>query len=220
MFKTVVMMTWLCLAISACGQTAATPGGGSSQTFVSQQSATLQSMGEVKVDERFVADTSTVIAEGDRVETGPFAAARISAPGLAVYLPANSCVTYRGQQLDVCNCGSVQVSARKPVSVMFKDQDLLVSSQTQNGVFTVSAAGTDLEVVNQEGITSVVKSGTVLSRLSAHASQSLAGLGCRMTVNHFSSAAGAAAAIAAPAAIAGVVIWRSTTRQPVSSLAP
>lgn len=220
MFRTVVILALLCLAVAACAQTGATRTTRSPQALVSEESASLQIKGKVRVNQQLIGDPTSVIGEGDRVETGPFAAARISAPGMSIYLPANSCVTYGGQQLEVCNCGSVQVSARKPVSLVFRDRDLVVSSQGQNAAFTMSVAGSDLELVNQEGITNVVRSGTVLTRLSSPTSHSLAGLGCRMTVNNYSSAAGAAAAIATPAAIAGVAIMRTTNRQPVSSLAP
>jgi hypothetical protein len=218
-FRPIAILTLLSLAAIAHSQNGAAPGPGSPQPLVSE-SASLQIKGKVRVNQQLIGDPTSVIAEGDRVETGPFAAARISAPGMSVYLPANSCVTYGDQQLEVCNCGSVQVSARKPVSLVFRDRDLVVSSQGQNAAFTMSVAGSDLELVNQAGITNVVRSGTVLTRLSSPASHSLAGLGCRMTVNHYSSAAGAAAAIATPAAIAGVAIMRATNRQPVSSIAP
>jgi hypothetical protein len=219
-FRPIAILTLLSLAAIAHSQNGAAPGPGSPQPLVSEESASLQIKGKVRVNQQLIEGPTSVIGEGDRVETGPFAAARISAPGMSVYLPANSCVTYGGQQLEVCNCGSVQVSARKPVSLVFRDRDLVVSSQGQNAAFTMSVAGSDLEVVNQEGTTNIVKSGTVLTRLSSPASHSLAGLGCRMTANNYSSAAGAAAAIATPAAIAGVAIMRATNRQPVSSIAP
>lgn len=218
MVRTAGILTLLSLAAMSFAQSGADGGTGSSPSFVS--SASLQIKGMVSVNQQRIADASTVIAEGDRVETGSFAAARISAPGLSVYLPENSCLKYGGQELEICNCGSAEVNARKPVSLMFRDRDLIVSTQGGNAAFAVSVAGNDLSVVNQAGIVSVTRSGAVLTQLNSHSSRSLTGLGCRIPVNSFNSTAGTAAAIAAPASISGIVILRSTNRQPVSSLAP
>lgn len=219
MFKTAGILTFWFIAEMAFGQTSAIVGTGSPPSLVSA-TASLQIKGKVTVNQQPLGQTSMVIAGGDRVETGPSATARISAPGLSVYLPENSCLKYGGEQLEICNCGSAEVSARKPVSLTFRERDLVVSSQDSNAAYAVSVAGNDLEVVNQAGIVKVVSNGSILAQLNPRSSRSLAGLGCRTPINNFSSAAGAAAAIAAPAAIAGIVILRSTNRQPVSSLAP
>src|SRR5579859_470782 len=119
-------------------------------TLVTGSPASLQITGNVKVNQQLVTDPASTIFVGDRIETASSAAVRISAPGLAVYLPANSCLTYSGQELEMCNCGSVDVNALKPVSVIFRDRELVVSSQG-GSAFTMSVTNRDLEVINRQG---------------------------------------------------------------------
>jgi len=219
LFRIAGILTWLSIAATVLGQSRPVADTGSTPSLVPAV-ASLQIKGKVTVNQRLIGEASSVIADGDRVETGPFAAARISDRGVSLYLPENSCLEYGGQQFEICNCGSAEVSARKPVSLMFKDRDLVVSPEGPSTTFAVSVTGNDLDLVNQAGIVKVVSNGGTLTQVNSHSSHSLAGFGCRTPINHFSSAAGAAAAIAAPAVVAGVVISRSTNRQPVSSLAP
>src|ERR1700719_302386 len=87
---------------------------GSPTTLVTGNPASLQITGYVKVNQQPARDPTSTIFAGDRIETASSAAVRISAPGLTVYLPANSRLTYSGQELEMCNCGRVDVNALKP----------------------------------------------------------------------------------------------------------
>ena len=218
MFRISGILTWLFIAATVLGQAGPVANTGSTGSLVPGV-ASLQIKGKVTVNQRFLGEASSVIADGDRVETGPFAVAR-SAPGVSLCLPENSGLKYGGEQLEICNCGSAEVNVRKPVSLMFRDRNLVVSSEGPNTAFAVSITGNDVDVVNQAGTIKVVSNDGILTQVNSHSSQSLAGFGCWTPVNNFSSAAGGAAAIAAPAVVAGVVISGVTNRQPVSSLAP
>ena len=193
------------------------------RTFVPRNPATLLISGDVTVNNRKVWQQTSTVFAGDRIETAPGAVARVSAPGMSVYLPANSCLGYGGERLEMCNCGSIDVNAMKPLSVVYKARKLLISSTDTSAAFTMSVAGNDLELVTRNGSTSIAQNGSVISNLTAGVTRSFAGLGCAApvtTVSSFSSRAGVAAAAAAPAAISAAVIKTESKRSPLSSTTP
>ena len=181
--------------------------------------ATLIINGSVSVNKHALTQMMNTVFKGDRIETASSGAARVSAPGLAVYLPANSCLTYSGQELEMCNCGSIDVNSSKPVSVIYRDRELVVSSES-NAAFTMSVADSDLHLVNRIGSMEVAKSGTILSRVAAGGTRSFAGLGCVAAAATFPLNGGVAAAAAAPAIISTAVIKQSSQRPPLSSTTP
>jgi hypothetical protein len=151
-------------------------------------------------------------------------------------VPENSCLKYNGQEVDLCNCGSVDVNSVRPVSVRFRVRELVVSSQGQSSAFAVSVSGSDLEVSNHQGAMAITKGGSVLTTLSSSVSKSFAGLGCadpsvsHATAKQRTAAAGTAAAgtatawtlaaLSAPAALSAAMLARSSNRVPLSSLKP
>lgn len=193
------------------------------RTSVPRNPATLLISGDVTVNNRKVWQQTSTVFAGDRIETAPGAVARVSAPGLSVYLPANSCLGYGGDLLEMCNCGSIDVNAMKPLSVAYKARKLLISSTEPNAAFTMSVAGHDLELVSRNGSTSIAQDGSVVSKVTAGVTRSFAGLGCVAPAPmflRFSSHAGVAAAAAAPAAISVAVIKTESRRPPLSSTTP
>jgi hypothetical protein len=174
--------------------------------------------GGVSVNDHVLTQTMNTVFKGDRIETASSGTARISGPGLAVYLPANSCLTYNGQELEMCNCGSIDVNSSKPVSVIYRDRGLVVSSESK-AAFTMSVADRNLQLVNRLGSTEVTKSGTILSRVAA-GSRTFAGLGCVAAAATIPLNKGVAAAAAAPAIISIAVIKQSSQRPPLSSTTP
>ena len=211
-----IAMFFAAVTLAAVQQSAAAKPG-SPTTLVTGNPASLQITGHVEVNQPPAADPTSTIFAGDRIEAASSGAVRISAPGLAVYLPANSCPTYGGQELEMCNCGSVDESALKPVPVIFRDRELVVSSQG-GSAFTMSVANRDLEDINRLGTTEIAESGSMLTRPGTNTTRSVAGLGCTAIATYAGlagaglSTVGAAAAVAAPAAIANAVTKNSTNR--------
>lgn len=196
-----------------------TTGSGSS---VLNTPATLIISGSVSVNSQALTQSMNTVFKGDRIQTAASGVARVSAPGLALYLPANSCLTYNGQQLEMCNCGSLDVNSTKPVSITYRDRELVVSSES-NAAFTMSVADRDLHLVNRMGAMEIAKSGTTLSRVAAAGPRSFAGLGCVAAAAvplRSLGTSGVAAAAAAPAAISAAVIKSSSQRPPLSSTTP
>lgn len=204
----------LSVAAQRSGQLEETSSGPS----VPNTTATLIITGAVTVNGHALTQTMNTVFKGDRIETASSGVARVSAPGLAVYLPANSCLTYSGEQLEMCNCGSIDVNSTKPVSVIYRDRELVVSSES-NAAFTMSVADRDLHLVNRLGSTEVAKSGTILSRV-AGGTRTFAGLGCVVAAATIPVNRGVAAAAAAPAIISTAVIKSSSQRPPLSSTTP
>jgi hypothetical protein len=217
-------MFFVAVRVAAAHENAAAKPG-SSTTLVTGNHASLQITGHIKVNQQPARDPTSTIFTGDRIETASSAAVRISAPGLAAYLPANSRLTYSGQELEMCNCGSVDVNALKPVSVIFRDRDLAVSSQG-GSAFTMSVANRDLEFIDRRDTTEIAKNCSILTRLGTNRTRSFAGLGCTAIATYVGlsgaglSTVGAAAAVAAPAAIANAITRNSTNRPPLSSTNP
>jgi hypothetical protein len=188
-------------------------------TSVRGEAATLLITGSVKVNNRPVMQSTSTVFQGDQIQTAFDGIARISAPGLSIYLPANSCISYGGRQLEMCNCGSLDVNAMKPVSVIYRSRELVISSADSNAAFSISIVGHDLLLTDRQGSTEVARKGSVLSKGTSTGSRSFAGLGCAATTA-ISSRAGIAAAAAAPAAIATALIKAESNRQPLSSTTP
>lgn len=188
-------------------------------TFVRGEAATLLITGSVRVNNQLVMQPTSTVFQGDQIQTLSDGIARISALGLSIYLPANSCISYRDGQLEMCNCGSLDVNAMKPVSVIYRARELVVSSADSNAAFSISVAGHDLLLTNRQGSTEVARKGSVLSKVTSTELQSFVGLGCAATTA-ISSRAGIAAAVAAPAAIATALIKAESKRQPLSSTTP
>ena len=120
----------------------------------------------------------------------------------------------------MCSCGSVDVNAMKPVSVVFHDRELVVSSQEPNSAFTLNAFGPDLELINRRGTAEVARSGSILTKLGPGSSRSFAGLGCATAVPDAAVVAGHVAALAAPAMISTAVIKATANRSAISSFNP
>lgn len=215
----VVLLVSMCLA-AAYAQEAASSRAGSSSTSVPGHPASLQIKGGVTLNQRALSDVTNTVIAGDRIETGSAAVARISAPGLSIYVPENSCLKYNGQELELCNCGSVNVNSVQPVSVNLPESGVVVSSEGQDAAFTVSAAGRDLKLLSHHGVTEIARNGSLLTKLGASASRSFAGLGCTSPGMSRATAAGTAAALAAPAVITAAVLARTAKRTPLSSLNP
>lgn len=206
-------------AVSAAQQTTS-PETKRPATSVRGEAATLLITGSVKVNNQPVRQSTSTVFQGDQIQTAFDGIARISAPGLSIYLPANSCISYGGGQLDMCNCGSLDVSAMKPVSVIYRARQLVVSSADSSAAFSVSVAGHDLLLTNRQGSAEIARKGSVLSKVTSTGSRSFAGLGCAATTTAISSSAGIAAAAATPAAIAIALIKAESNRQPLSSTTP
>jgi hypothetical protein len=206
-------------ALSAAQQTTSPETKGPA-TSVRGEAATLLITGSVKVNNQPVMQSTSTVFQGDQIQTAFDGIARISAPGLSIYLPANSCISYGRRQLEMCNCGSLDVSAMKPVAVIFRSRELVVSSADSNAAFSISVAGHDLLLTNRQGSTEVARKGSVLSKATSIGSRSFAGLGCAAPTTATSSSAGIAAAAAAPAAIAIALIKAESNRQPLSSTTP
>lgn len=187
-------------------------------TSVRVNPATLLITGVVRVNKQPAGQATSTLFSGDQIETDSAAAARISAPGISIYLPANSCLKYRGQELELCNCGSIDVNAMKPVSVIYRERELAVSSQP-NSTFTMSVAGRDLQILSRTGSTEVTRSGSIVTHVVSGNSRSLAGLGC-VGAAAIPSSVGIAAAVAAPAVISGAVIKAAAQRPSLSSTTP
>lgn len=208
-----------CVALAQEHVTSA-PDSGTSLTSSSASLATLQVTGHVIVNQHPVTDATSMVVKGDRIQTASAAAARISAPGLSLYLASNSCLTYGGEEFEMCSCGSVDVNAMKPVSVVFHDRELVVSSQEPNSAFTLNAFGPDLELINRRGTAEVARSGSILTKLGPGSSRSFAGLGCATAVPDAAVVAGHVAALAAPAMISTAVIKATANRSAISSFNP
>ena len=219
LFKTFAIVLLIASSALAAAQRNALPAAEGPPTSVLGGPATLLITGRVKVNKQPVAQATTTVLKGDRIETSSAAAARVSAPGLTVYLPANSCLTYSGQQLEICNCGSIDVNAMKPISVIYRERELVVSSEKPNSAFTMSVMGRDLQVLSRQGSTEVARSGSIVSRVMSGSSGSFAGLGC-VAAAAIPSSAGIAAAAAAPALISGAVIKATAQRPTLSSTTP
>ena len=205
-------------ALSAAGQRHAQPETTSPGPSVLNTPATVIITGGVSVNSHQLTQNMNTVFKGDRIETGSSGTARVSAAGLAVYLPANSCLTYSGQQLEMCNCGSIDVNSSKPVSIVYRQRDLVVSSES-DAAFTMSLADRDLQLVNRVGTMQIEKSGTTLSRVASAGARSFAGLGC-VAPSAVPFRSGVAAAAAAPAVISTAVIKSSSQRAPLSSTTP
>jgi hypothetical protein len=109
----------------------------------------------------------------------------------------------------------------RPVSIIFRDRELVVSSQEQKSAFTLSVLGHDLEVVNRRGTAEIAKSGSILAKLGPGVSRSFAGLGCTTAVASAAAvAAGRTALMAAPAMISTAVIKADTNRSTISTFKP
>ena len=191
-----------------------------SATSVRGDAATLLITGSVKVNNHLVLQSTSTVFQGDQIQTASDGIARVSAPGLSIYVPANSCISYGGAQLEMCNCGSLDVNAMKAVSVIYRARELVVSSTDSSAAFSISVADRDLRLINRRGSTQVARSGSTLSKVTSSGSRSFAGLGCAAAPPTISSTAGIAAAAAAPAAIATALIKAESKRQPLSSTTP
>ena len=187
-------------------------------TSVPANPATLLVAGVVRVNKQPAGQATSTLFSGDQIETDAAAAARISAPGMSIYLPANSCLKYGGQELELCNCGSIDVNAMKPVSIIYRERELAVSSQP-NSTFTMSVAGRDLQILSRTGSTEVTRSGSIVTHVVSGSSRSLAGLGC-VGAAAIPSHVGIAAAVAAPAVISSAVIKAAAQRPSLSSTTP
>ena len=208
--------------VCAAAQKNAQPATTGSGPSVPNTPATLIVTGSVSVNNHALTETMNTVFRGDRIETGSSGVARVSAPGLALYLPANSCLAYNGQQLEMCNCGSIDVNSTKPVSISYRDRGVVVSSES-NAAFTMSVADRDLQLVNRMGTVEIAKSGSALSRVASAGTHSFAGLGCVAAAAaplRSGVVAGVAAAAAAPAVISTAVIKSSSKRAPLSSTTP
>jgi hypothetical protein len=219
--RKILTVVLLILSSTLCrAQQNALPGNERSPTSVPVGPATLLVTGHVKVNKQPVSQLTSTVFKGDQIETASGAAARVSAPGLSVYLPANSCLAYSGQELEMCNCGSIDVNAMKPVSVIYRDRELVVSSGNPNSAFTMSVTGRDLHVLTHNGSAEVARSGSILTRVISGSSRSFAGLGCVAAVAIPFSSAGVAAAAAVPAVISTAVIKAGAQRPQLSSTTP
>src|SRR5437016_8661584 len=96
--KTFAILTCFAAAAIASAQQRGSGTPASPPTLVTASPASLQIVGNVTVNKRAVNETTSTIFAGDRIETASSAVVRISAPGLALYMPENSCLTYSGQQ--------------------------------------------------------------------------------------------------------------------------
>lgn len=215
---------FILLLIAGCAVAAAqqnTPAKNEGHpTSVRAGAATLLITGAVRVNNQPVFEATSTVFTGDRIETLAGAVARVSLPGLSVYLPANSCLGYGGQQLELCNCGSIDVNAMKSVSVTYRAREIVISSGDAPAAFTMSVADRDLWLVNRLGSTEIARSGAVLSKVRSTGSHSFAGLGCAVAATSASSRAGIAAAVAAPAVLSTAIIKAESKRQPLSSTTP
>jgi hypothetical protein len=171
------------------------------------------------VNHRPVTELTSTVFDGDQIQTSDHAAARVSAPGLSVYLPANSCLKYRGNEFEMCSCGSVDIIAMRPASVIYREKDLVVSSASPDSAFSVSLAGRDLRVGISKGYAEVAHSGSVLEKLASGSSKSFAGLGCSLGAVSVPASLGRTAITTAPAAISAAVI-KAEHRAPLSSITP
>lgn len=218
--RTVLILALIVLStVTAARQTAPAETKGPA-TSVPADAATLLVTGSVKVNNQPVMQSTSTIFQGDLIQTSSDSIARVSAPGLSIFLPANSCLSYVGRQLEMCNCGSMDVNAMKPVSVIYRARELVVSSAESSTAFSISVAGRDLRLINRQGSTEVARKGSILSKVTSSGSHSFAGLGCATAPTAISSTAGITAAAAAPAAIATALIKAESKRQPLSSTTP
>lgn len=215
---------FILLLIAGCAAAAArqnTPAQNEGHpTSVRAAAATLLITGAVRVNDQPVSEATSTVFSGDRIETLAGGVARVSLPGLSLYLPANSCLGYGGQQLELCNCGSIDVNAMKSVSVSYRAREIVISSGDAPVAFTMSVADRDLWLVNRLGSTKIARSGAVLSKVTSTGSHSFAGLGCAVAATSASSRAGIAAAAAAPAVLSTAIIKAESKRQPLSSTTP
>ena len=228
--KTIAVLSLSVCSIVALAQRGSSSDAGSSSTSVPGNPASLQVKGTVSINQRPVSDLTATVFAGDRIATANGAVARISAPGLSIYVPENSCVKYNGRQLELCNCGSVDVNAVGPVRVSFPAREIVVTSEGANAAFAMSAAGGDLEISSRQGTTAISKSGLVLTKLGSSAPQSFAGLGCpdprsaerklEKTAATGTAAAWTAIALTAPAVLTATVLARNSKRAPLSSSNP
>jgi hypothetical protein len=200
-----------CVALAQEHVTSAADSG-TSLTSGSASRATLQVTGNVIVNPHPVTDATSVVVKGDRIQTASAAAARISAPGLSLYLASNSCLTYRGQEFEMCSCGSLDVNAMKPASVVFHDRELVVSSQEPHSAFALNAFGPDVELINRHGTAEVAKSGSILTKLGPGSSRSFADSGCATAVPDADVVAGHVTALAGSTMISIAVIKATANR--------
>jgi hypothetical protein len=215
---------FILLLIAGCavaGTQQSTPGKNEGHpTSVRSGAATLLIMGAVRVNDQPVSEATSTVFTGDRIQTLAGAAARVWLLGLSVYLPVNSCLGYGGQQLELCNSGSIDVDAMKSVSVTYRAREIVISSVDLPVAFTMTVAERDLWLVNRVGSSEIARSGAVLSKVTPTGSHSFAGLGCAVAATSASSCAGIAAAVAVPPVLSTAIIKAELKRQPLSSTTP
>lgn len=179
--------------------------------------ASLQVSGPVKVNSEAVGQSAGTVFPGDRIETGEHAVARVALPGFTLLMDANSCVTYRSDEVDVCRCSTLDINSARPIVVAFQSGGTKLNASAPS-VFRVDNRGRDLRVTTREGTVQIQHGTKAFEAVSGSSTKSFAGLGCSAAaVRHTEEVI---AAGGAGAAIAASVLSESSHRPTISAVKP